>query len=85
VSFADAVDAAKRRMAEPGAVFCALDLRSARKLGVRPLPLRSDEEGIDTDALRTDAPATIAKGGLGAVELAERAERAGGSVDRRGG
>lgn len=76
-AFGLAVEAAERRMAEPGASFCAIDLRSARRLGVRPLPLRADEEGIDIDALRVEAASPVATGRLDAVELADRAERLG--------
>jgi hypothetical protein len=51
--FADAVEAAKRRMIAPGAGFCAVDVRSGRKRGVGPLPLRADGEssGLDVDVL----------------------------------
>src|SRR5690606_28783227 len=52
-TFAEAVDAAKRRMNDPGATFCAIDIRTCRKRSIRPLPLRDDgdESAVDLDQL----------------------------------
>src|SRR5690606_21292120 len=50
--FAAAVEMAKRRLQMPGAFFCAIDIRTCRKLGIRPLPLR---DGGDTSSLDLDA------------------------------
>ncbi|MEM9345780.1 MAG: DUF3320 domain-containing protein [Planctomycetota bacterium] len=73
-TFAGAIDAAKRTMQKPGDTFCAIDIRSARKRGVRPLPLRSDgEAGVDVDALATEQ-VTDANSTIDRVALAERAE-----------
>ena len=80
VPFAAAVEAAKTRMREPGPAFCAIDIRSARKLGVRPLPLRDDgESGVDLDTLDRHASAAAAQAAdstLDRVALADRAEQA---------
>lgn len=78
IPFAAAVEAAKSRMREPGPSFCAIDIRTARKLGIRPLPLRDDgESGVDLDTLdRLDSTAAIARSTLDRVALAERAEEA---------
>ncbi|MEM6506322.1 MAG: DUF4011 domain-containing protein, partial [Planctomycetota bacterium] len=73
-SFTGAIDAAKRTMQEAGDTFCAIDIRSARKRGVRPLPLRSDgEAGVDVDALATEQ-VNHANSTIDRVALAERAE-----------
>lgn len=73
-TFAGAVEAAKRTMQSPGDTFCAIDIRSARKRGVRPLPLRSDgESGVDLDAIKTSPVATSAST-IDSVALADRAE-----------
>jgi hypothetical protein len=76
-SFRQAVEAAERRMDSPGSGFCAIDIRSARKRGVRPLPLRHDgEHGVDLGAIEHPASTeTIGEGVIGRVALAERAER----------
>jgi very-short-patch-repair endonuclease len=73
-TFAAAVEAAKRRMASPGAGFCAIDIRTGRKRGIRPLPLREDGQAtvVDLDALRTEVRATSTT--LDRISLAERAE-----------
>lgn len=73
-SFGGAVEAAKRTMQSPGETFCAIDIRSARKRGVRPLPLRSDgEAGVDLDALEGN-PVTSTASTIDSVALADRAE-----------
>lgn len=80
-TFAEAVNAARQKLDAPGKVFCAVDVRSARKLGVRPLPLRTGgaETQVDVDALRTlDSPA-IAGTSLDRVALADRTEGAAAS------
>lgn len=76
-TFGDSVDAAKRRMESPGSGFCAVDIRAARKRGVRPLPLRVDGSlEIDVDAIGTEVSAkVVGDGGVDRVALAERAER----------
>jgi very-short-patch-repair endonuclease len=70
-SFAGAVDAAKHKMDHPGDTFCAVDIRAARKRGVRPLPLRSegDSTAIELEHIINTAPATS----LDRVMLADRA------------
>jgi very-short-patch-repair endonuclease len=73
-SFSGAVEAAKRTMQSPGDTFHAIDVRSARKRGVRPLPLRTDGEvGVDIDALDVTAPAATSSS-ISSVALADRAE-----------
>ncbi len=75
LDFADAVHAAKKRMQDPGASFCAIDIRSARKRGVRPLPLRHDgEHGVDLSSLEASAAETVSRAAIDRVALAERAE-----------
>jgi len=75
-SFAGAVEGARRRLASAQHV-CAVDIRTARRLGVRPLPLRVEPEG---STIAEEAVEALASGGLGTrlapVELAERAEAA---------
>lgn len=70
-SFAAAVDAAKRTMEKPGETFCAVDIRAARKRGVRPLPLRAegDSTAIELEQVSNEAPGTV----LDRVVLADRA------------
>lgn len=75
-SFSMAVDAAKNKMDSPGNVFCAVDIKTCRKHGVRPLPLRVDGE---TTTLDLNVPAdngipVAADTKLDRVVLAERAE-----------
>lgn len=73
-TFSGAVDAAKRTMQSPGDTFHAIDIRSARKRGVRPLPLRSDgEAGVDLEALDTQTVAAT-NSTIDSVALADRAE-----------
>ena len=73
-SFAGAVEAAKRTMQTPGDTFHAIDIRSARKRGVRPLPLRADgEAGVDLDAIEFIAPSTSSSS-IHSIALADRAE-----------
>ncbi|MBX2850182.1 MAG: DUF3320 domain-containing protein [Phycisphaeraceae bacterium] len=73
-TFAGAVEAAKRTMQPPGGTFHAIDIRSARKRGVRPLPLRADgEAGVDLDAVDKRAPAPSVSS-ISSVALADRAE-----------
>lgn len=75
VTYSAAVDAAKKKMESPGAMFHAIDIRSARKRGVRPLPLRHDgEQGLDLDALAQDGYPARASSTLDRVALAEAAE-----------
>ncbi|MFK7789237.1 MAG: DUF4011 domain-containing protein, partial [Phycisphaeraceae bacterium] len=72
--FSGAVEAAKQTMQSPGDTFCAIDIRSARKRGVRPLPLRSDgEAGVDLDAIDS-APAVASASTIDSVALADRAD-----------
>ncbi len=75
-SFQQAMEAAKARMRKPGATFLAIDIRSARKRGVRPLPLRVDgQAGVDLERLREGADPAAAGAAIDRVALAERAER----------
>ncbi|MDX2148407.1 MAG: DUF4011 domain-containing protein [Planctomycetota bacterium] len=73
-TFEEAVRAARQRLENPGDAFVAIDVRAARKAGVRPLPLRVSE-GVTTldlearDVIATDAPAAR----LDEVALADRA------------
>src|SRR5690606_26447481 len=77
--FAGAVEAAKRKLAAPGAVFCAVDIRAARKRRVRPLPLRDggdgEGDGVDLAMLEPSGVPAAAETTLDRVALAERAER----------
>lgn len=74
-SFARAVDAAKRRMAAPGGAFCAIDIRSGRKRGIRPLPLRHVEAaGSDPFAEEEHGASTATISIIDPVALAERVE-----------
>lgn len=73
-TFAGAVQAAKHTMQSPGETFCAIDIRSARKRGVRPLPLRSDGElGVDLNAIEDDGP-IASNSTIDSVALADRAD-----------
>ncbi|MEL6795597.1 MAG: DUF4011 domain-containing protein [Planctomycetota bacterium] len=76
-SFHAAVDAATRRLREPGGSFCAVDIRSARKRGVRPLPLRaSGDTGINIDEIDSPVEAkSIGAEVIDRVALADRAEQ----------
>ncbi|MFG0259729.1 MAG: DUF4011 domain-containing protein, partial [Phycisphaerales bacterium JB041] len=71
-TFAGAVESATRRL-ETAESVCAVDIRTARRIGVRPLPLRVEQDET------TIAPEAVAQGpdgaraSLSAVELAERA------------
>ncbi|MCL4219738.1 MAG: DUF3320 domain-containing protein [Phycisphaerales bacterium] len=71
--FADAVELAKSRLAEPGNSFTAIDIFSCRKRGVRPLPLRDSGERtqIDTESLAREPTPSAAV--LDRVVLADRA------------
>ncbi|MCC7389125.1 MAG: DUF4011 domain-containing protein [Phycisphaerales bacterium] len=72
-SFAQAVEAGRRKLAGAGVAW-AVDIKTARRLGVRPLPLRveGEESTIAPEAVLASEPARIS-----AVELAERAEAGG--------
>lgn len=73
-TFAGAIEAAKRTMQTPGDTFCAIDIRSARKRGVRPLPLRSDgQAGMDLEAIES-SPVATSTSTIDSVALADRAE-----------
>ena len=73
-TFSGAVDAAKRTMQSPGDTFNAIDIRSARKRGVRPLPLRSDgEAGVDLQAIESGLTPQSGTT-IESVALADRAE-----------
>jgi very-short-patch-repair endonuclease len=73
-TYTGAVEAAKRTMQSPGDTFNAIDIRSARKRGVRPLPLRVDgETGVDLQVLNSESgPQTAST--IDRVALADRAE-----------
>ncbi len=72
-TFAEAVEAATRKLDAAGEV-CAVDIQTARRLGVRPLPLRVEQEETTLDPAAVDAAARKAlPASLDAVELAERA------------
>lgn len=73
-SFADAVEMAKKRLADPGNSFTAIDIFACRKHGVRPLPLRDSAETtqVDTEALACEPPPR-APAVLDRVALADRA------------
>lgn len=75
-TFAGAVDSAKKRMQTPGSGFCAVDILSGRKRGVRPLPLRVDAKSTELDLKEVDAGARpeAADTLLDRVALADRAE-----------
>ncbi len=91
-TFAAAVDSAKRRMASPGPGFCAVDIQSGRKRGVRPLPLRADGASTEVDlhAIETACVPAMADTSLDRVALADRVEdqaarEAGSSDDQTSG
>ncbi len=71
-TFGVAVEAARQRLESPGADFCAVDVRSARKRGVRPLPLRSDSSETEVDLDAANAPIAPSMTQLDAVDLADR-------------
>jgi len=74
--FGAAVAAARKRLNSPGSGFCAVDVRSARKRGIRPLPLRSDGDAtqVDLDQVRPAGTPAVADTTLDRVTLADRAE-----------
>ncbi|MCA9310503.1 MAG: DUF4011 domain-containing protein, partial [Phycisphaerales bacterium] len=72
--FAAAVAAAQKRLTTPGSGFCAIDVRTCRKRGVRPLPLRDDGEATAVDLTRVETAPAPAGTSLDPVALAERAE-----------
>lgn len=74
VGFDQAVEAGIEKLITPGATFCAIDLASARKRGVRPLPLRDVAAELEVSE---DEPGVVAetRTRLDSVVLAERAER----------
>lgn len=65
----------REKIESPGEGFLAIDIASARKRGVRPLPLRDEGLGeavrAESGSAPSDAPATT----LDSVLLAERADR----------
>jgi very-short-patch-repair endonuclease len=70
-TFKDAVDEAINRLENPGKTFCAIDIRCARKRGVRPLPLRTegDQTIIEVPTVRPgSSTATV----IDAVSQADR-------------
>jgi very-short-patch-repair endonuclease len=70
-TFKDAVDAAIKRLDNPGRTFCAIDIRCARKRGVRPLPLRTqgDQTVLEVPSIRPgSSTATV----IDAVSQADR-------------
>lgn len=73
--FTLAVEAGKSALRKPGRVFCAIDIRTCRKAGIRPLPLRDTQALEPTSLDLTVAAATSAPSPLDALALAERAER----------
>ncbi|GAB5496098.1 MAG: DUF3320 domain-containing protein [Phycisphaerales bacterium] len=74
VGFERAVEAGIEKLVKPGSMFCAIDLASARKRGVRPLPLRDTAADVAKSADES-AAVVEAKTRLDSVVLAERAER----------
>lgn len=71
-TFAAAVEAAARKLDAAGEV-CAVDIRTARRLGVRPLPLLVEGGHATLDAASADlVPHKAQPVSLDAVELAER-------------
>lgn len=71
-TFAAAVESATRRL-EGAESVCAVDIRTSRRMGVRPLPLRVKENETTIAPEAVAAGAEDARVSLGAVELAERA------------
>jgi len=71
-TFAGAVEAATRRL-ETAESVCAVDIRTSRRMGVRPLPLRVEQDETTIAPEAVVAVADDARASLGAVELAERA------------
>lgn len=83
-SYSAAVGAARKRIQSPGASFLAVDIRSARKRSIRPLPLRGDGgEGVDLSEISA-VDAAEAESELDQIALAERAEARNQSADGGG-
>lgn len=80
--FAGSVASAKQHMQQPGHGFCAIDIRSGRKRGVRPLPLRDAGSGSTVDLASIDAGSGVAppNANLERVTLADRAEKVSAKV-----
>lgn len=74
VGFERAVEAGTEKLVTPGSMFCAIDLASARKRGVRPLPLRDTAGEVEASGVEPGA-VIEARTRLDSVVLAERAER----------
>lgn len=75
-TYAGAVAAAKQHMGSLQGMFHAIDIRSARKRKIRPLPLREDgQSGVAIDALAQTSPSANASSTIDRVALAEKADR----------
>lgn len=76
-TFAMAVQAARKRMQAPGPTFTAIDIKSCRKLRIRPLPLQDDGQGsfVDITAIQNESVLNTADTTLDRLTLAERAAR----------
>jgi very-short-patch-repair endonuclease len=74
-AFEDAANKGHEQMAEPGLTFCAIDLKSARKRGIRPLPLQDQIIENATRASTAEAKGEHVSSELDSVLLAERADR----------
>lgn len=73
-SFADAIAVAERKLLDPGNYFCAVDVKCARKRGVKPLPIHNSAATTQLDlSLATDSVASPAAA-LYAVQTATRIE-----------
>lgn len=71
-TFAQAVEVAEKKLQDPGALFYAVDLRSARRRGIRPLPLRTEGEASVIDPAAAEADAASELTTLDSVALADR-------------
>lgn len=76
-TFEQAVQAARQTMQKAEDTFTAIDIRTCRKLGIRPLPLHDDGHGayVDLTAAVQNAAPTAAAATLDRITLAERAEQ----------
>lgn len=79
-TFMEAVEKARDSLGNPGAYFCAVDVKACRKRGIRPLPLREGElPGIDPVAI---AGGRAEGAAIGSVLLAERADQSDAQTPR---
>ncbi|MBN4082606.1 DUF4011 domain-containing protein [Phycisphaeraceae bacterium AH-315-B13] len=74
-AFEDAVGKGQELMQDPGALFCAIDLKSARKRGIRPLPMNDEVAASAAGVVVDDAASERVGSEIDSVLLAERVDR----------